>query len=309
MNSSPEHTVDRVNTLWKRVKAIPRYLPAWVLMDFIYLGIICIFLGSEIHLSVSQFMVFHLAGVLIGTMVMFTGLGAGMLWVPILTLMDIKPSEAVSISIFTQIAGKGIGSLTYLVSGMVDLEVARRLIPCSLLGAFFGYVAGFLISGKYEKALLYVFVLVAGYLLVKMIQSLNEPPVENRAHYEKIDMKGSYPIALVSSFFTGFLSIGNTDWLIPHMERKLKMTTSRAVATGLFIMFLTSLFFLLMTFISVCLNLRSWPHSTSILFATCSGVILGGQVGTRLIRYRWFRERQKHAFILLLAMSIIHLLW
>ncbi len=245
-------------------------------------------------------------------MVMFAGLGGGVLWIPVLTFLDIRPSEAVAISIFTQIAGKGTGSLTYLFNGMVDMEKAASFIPMALLGVTLGFLAGFCIPTAYDRFLLYIFLLIAGYLLMRTIQSLN---TQNSDADEKIPvtlcppLRRSYPVVVFSSFFTGFLSIGNTDWLIPHMTLKLNMETSRAVATSLFIMFVTILFYLILVCISVWVGNSSWPHGTSLLFATCSGVIMGGQIGTRLIRIPWLKKHQKHTFIILLAMSIIHLIW
>ena len=288
---------------------VHKYLVTWILMDSVYIAVIQNFLETKIQLSVLDFYITHFAGIAIGTMVMFTGLGAGVLWIPILTFLKIKPSDAISISIFTQIAGKGMGSVNYLLARMVDLRIAARFIPFALLGALMGYISGFIISLEHEKILLYIFVVVVSYLLIKMIQSLNAETEIQSDSFDSSQLRKSYPVVILSSFFTGLLSIGNTDWLIPHMERELKMDISRSVATGLFIMFITSLFFLVMTIVSTGLQLRTWPEDMSILFASCSGVILGGQIGSRLVQYQWFREKQKPAFILLLALSIIHLLW
>ena len=286
----------------------PGHLEFWLILDTVYAAAVLTVLQPFMDLSAEKFIVSHLSGIAVGTLVMFTGLGAGVLWIPILTLLNIKPTEAVSISIFTQIAGKGMGSLTYLICGMVDLSIVRLFIPFAFIGALAGYLSGFLIIRDYEKILIYIFIAVAIYLLIKMIRSVNETPAAFEMPYTEKDIRKSYPIVVISSFFTGLLSIGNTDWLIPHMIRNLKMNTSRAVATGLFIMFVTSLFFLLMTFGSVLAGFRDWPAGSSILFGTCSGVILGGQFGTRMIRYPWFAKHQKHAFILFLILSIIHLL-
>ncbi|QBH14034.1 sulfite exporter TauE/SafE family protein [Desulfobacter hydrogenophilus] len=294
------------------LRKIPRYFVFWVLIDIIYIFFISSFLGTGIPLSLSQFIGVHLLAIAVGTMVMFAGLGGGVLWIPVLTFLDIRPSEAVAISIFTQIAGKGTGSLTYLFYGMVDMEKAASFIPMALLGVTLGFLAGFCIPTAYERFLLYIFLLIAGYLLMRTIQSLN---TQNSDAAEKIPrdtmppLRRSYPVVVFSSFFTGFLSIGNTDWLIPHMTLKLNMETSRAVATSLFIMFVTILFYLILVCISVWVGNASWPHGTSLLFATCSGVIMGGQIGTRLIRIPWLKKHQKHTFIILLAMSIIHLIW
>jgi hypothetical protein len=290
----------------------PRYLVFWMLIDVIYIFFVSSFLGIDIPLSLPQFIAVHSLAIAVGTMVMFAGLGAGVLWIPVLTFLNIRPSEAVAISIFTQIAGKGTGSLTYLFNGMVDMKKATSFIPMALLGVTLGFLAGFCIPVAYDQFLLYIFLLIAGYLLMRTIQSLKteDSDVNKKTSLDTMPpLRRSYPVVILSSFFTGFLSIGNTDWLIPHMTLKLNMETSRAVATSLFIMFVTILFYLILVCISVWIGNASWPHGTSLLFATCSGVIMGGQIGTRLIRIPWLKRHQKHTFIILLAMSIIHLIW
>lgn len=284
-----------------------QYLVTWFVFDALYITAIFT-LFSAFTPPVKDFLIFHLTGIILGTMVMFTGLGAGVIWIPMLTFFNIPPAESVSISIFTQIAGKGIGSYNYIRAKMVDLKVARHFLPYAFAGVFIGYFSGYAISVKFERLLLIIFVIVASYLLFKMLQSLQwEKNLAEKTNKKALEK--SRFIVVFSSFFTGLLSIGNCDWLIPYMELQLKMPTSRAVATGLFVMFYSALFFLFLTFASVFIGLRGWPESSPILFATCSGVIIGGQIGTRLIRFEWLRARQKHAFICMLAFSILHLLW
>jgi uncharacterized membrane protein YfcA len=280
----------------------------WAGLDVVYL-ISFLYLSPLSDVSRFHFALAHICGILVATMVMFTGIGAGIMWIPLLTMLNVNPSEAVAISIFTQIAGKGIGSFNYIRQKLVDFEIVRSFLPYSLIGVTIGYVSGFMISNHSEKFLLYIFIAVALYLLVKMLRSLFDDPKVEIRHSKPHHSMGNAPIVIVASFFTGLLSIGNSDWLIPHMERNLRLSTQKSVATGLFIMFGVSVFYLLLTIIAVSLGFKGWPQSSSILFATCSGVIMGGQIGTRLIRFQWLRERQKHAFILMLMLSIIHLLW
>ncbi len=297
--------------IWPLLFKMPKHLGFWMLADTAYVFFLFFFFNAVIPLSFSKFLFVHFLAIGVGSMVMFTGLGAGILWIPVLTFLEIRPSEAVAISIFTQIAGKGTGSLTYLFNGMVDVKTAMAFIPMALVGVTLGFLSSFYMSRGYEQLLLYIFVLIAVYLLIRTIQSLRyrisfidtSPVIHPPIPYAK-----SYPVVILSSFFTGLLSIGNTDWLIPHMTLKLKMPTSRAVATSLLIMFVTILFYLFLAGTSVWLGYASWPHGTYLLFATCSGVIVGGQIGTRLIRIPWFERYQKHTFIVLLGASIIHLL-
>jgi len=298
--------------IWPLLFKAPKSLGFWMLADTAYVFFLSFFFNTVIPVSFSKFIFVHFLAIGVGAMVMFTGLGAGILWIPVLTFLEIRPSEAVAISIFTQIAGKGTGSLTYFFNGMVDVKTAAAFIPMALAGVSLGFLSSFYISRGYEQLLLYIFVLIAAYLLIRTIQSLRSPvPVieVSPAVTPPVSYARSYPMVVMSSFFTGLLSIGNTDWLIPHMTLKLKMPTSRAVATSLFIMFVTILFYLFLACISVWQGYASWPHGTYLLFATCSGVIVGGQIGTRLVRIPWFEKYQKHTFIVLLGVSIIHLLY
>jgi len=297
--------------IWPLLLKAPKYLGFWMLADTAYVFSLSFSLNAVLPLSFSEFIFVHFLAIGVGSMVMFTGLGAGILWIPVLTFLEIRPSEAVAISIFTQIAGKGTGSLTYLFNGMVDVKTAAAFIPMALAGVTLGFLSSFYMSRGYEQLLLYIFVLIAAYLLIRTIQSLRSPlPVIDPPLVvpPPVIYAKSYPVVILSSFFTGLLSIGNTDWLIPHMTLKLKMPTSRAVATSLLIMFVTILFYLCLACISVWQGYASWPHGTYLLFATCSGVIVGGQVGTRLVRIPWFERYQKHTFIVLLGASVIHLL-
>ena len=285
-----------------------QYLIFWIFLDIVY--ILVVLNIPFIHLpSLYIFFISHTFGILVATMVMFTGLGAGVLWLPMLTLLGIPPSEAISLSIFTQIAGKGIGTVNFLRDGIAELQVIKNFLPYSFIGIFIGFLAGFFMSMKSEQLLLYLFVAVAFYLLVQMLKSLYR---ENQYAFLPIDQKAmnnSRLIVVCSSFFTGLLSIGNSDWLIPHMQERLKMSTPCAVATGIVIMFFSVLFYLVLTAATVYLGYSDWPQHTPILLSTCSGVMIGGQIGTRLTRYQWLRKNQKHAFIIMLALSLIHLLW
>jgi hypothetical protein len=292
----------------KKIKNVFDYLVFWIILDIVY--ILIVFNVPFVQLpKVYIFFISHSFGIIVATMVMFTGLGAGVLWLPMLSLLGIPPSEAISLSIFTQIAGKGIGTLNFLKDGIADLKVIKYFLPYTLIGIFIGYVAGFFMSLQSEQLLIYIFVAVAFYLLIQMLNSLYS---ENQYDLQPIDytiLINSRLLVICSSFFTGLLSIGNSDWLIPHMQERLKMSTPCAVATGIVVMFFSVVFYLTLTAASVYLGIREWPIHTPILLSTCSGVMMGGQIGTRLTRYQWLRKNQKHAFIIILALSLIHLLW
>jgi len=286
-----------------------RKLALWFLMDILYITLL--FSIPQIpRLPIQTFLFTHFIGIGIATVVMFAGLGAGILWFPVFTYLGFSPLEIIPISLFTQIAGLGSGSLKYCIEKMVNMTIVSRFLPCVFIGVSIGYLSGIFIPREYEKWLLFLFFIVVLYLIVLMIKSLREIPVKkntgvNPAIFSSFKCR---MIVIVSSFFTGFLSIGNSDWLIPYMERRLKIPISRAVATGVFIMFCAACFYFLITAGSALLGTRDWPRHLLILQATCSGVIVGGQIGARLVKIKFIKKYQKPVFILMLVLSGLNMI-
>lgn len=276
----------------------------WLLLDLVYLAIFLL-LPGQAPLPLGSFLVANVAGIAVGTTVMFTGVGAGVVWFPFFTLVGFPPAEAASFSLFNQMAGKGSGSLKYLREKMVDWPVALNCIPWAVLGVTAGYLAGFVAPHRYDRWLLLLFAAVVLYLLVAMLARKGNPAPAAAA-------SASRPNRLLvsgSSFFTGILSVGTSDWLIPHLVRRLRMPVSQAVATGIFVMFSTAVIFWLLIFVSVMLGWRDWPQNPPILFGTVPGVILGGQIGSRLIRFPRLKHLQPAVFVGVLALSAGHMIW
>lgn len=275
----------------------------WVLLDAVYL-VALYALPQKPLLPVGSLFLVHGAGVAVGTTVMFTGVGAGVVWFPFFTLVGFHPAEAVSFSLFNQMAGKGSGSFRYLREDLIDWPVAVRCLPWAMLGVTAGYLAGFGAPRRYDRWLLLLFALVVFYLLLAM-------RLRHRAGTVAVQPPAGPSRLLVagSSLFTGILSVGTSDWLIPHLVRRLRMPVNRAVATGIFVMFATALFFWLLISVSVLLGWRDWPPNPPILLGTVPGVMLGGQIGARLGRFDRLRRWQPHVFAAVLALSACHMVW
>jgi uncharacterized membrane protein YfcA len=292
----------------KRLVKLSTHLGAWIFGDLLFLlGVFS--LPSLVPPVAESFLIAHISGIGVATIVMFTGIGAGVLWFPFFMLMGCSPTEGVSLSLFTQIAGKGSGSIQYIRDKMIDWRIVRHFLPHAFCGVTIGYVAGFVLSKKSESWLLLIFSCVVFYLVYVMVRSLRESAKVTDPDIDVVALKKSGFVVQLSSFFSGLLSIGNSDWLIPYMERRIKVSDSRAVATAVFVMFSVAVFYLFLTAGSVVLGLRGWPRHMPILMATCSGVVLGGQIGARLIRIDFLKKHQRHLFIGMLSLSALHMVF
>lgn len=282
----------------------------WVILDILYVALFCLFGHQATCRLECGFLTPHLYGVFVGTLVMFTGLGAGVLWFPFLTFLDFSPKEIVPISLFNQIMGKGSGTFKYFTDNLLDKKTAIQSIPFAMAGVFIGFSASFIVPKSHEKWLYIVFVGVVIFLLLTMIFHKNPLIEEERPYRAPAGLLWkSNLVLLCASVFTGLLSIGNSDWLIPYMESRLKMPAQKAIATGIFIMFISALFYMVLALFTVLMGRPFLPENRAILFATCSGVILGGQIGSRLGQIHQFKTHQRRIFIIMMALSAIHITW
>ena len=282
------------------------HLMFWLLLDVCY--VVALFAVPAFRpLPFATFVLAHLAGIAVGTLVMYTGVGAGVVWFPFFTLLGFHPADAASFSLFNQLAGKGSGSFKYVREGMIDWPVVRRCVPFALLGVSAGYLLGMVLPHRYDPWLLLIFAGVVLYLLLALLWRKLRPDPPGEPFGET--PPASRLLVAVSSVFTGMISVGTSDWLIPHLMRRLRLPASRAVATGIFMMFITALFFWLLIGSGVLLGWRDWPANPPLLFGTVPGVMIGAQFGSRLVRFAVMKRVQPAVFMAVLALSTGHMIY
>lgn len=282
------------------------HLLFWLLSDVCY--VVALFAVPAFRpLPFTTFALAHLAGIAVGTLVMYTGVGAGVVWFPFFTLLGFHPADAASFSLFNQLAGKGSGSFKYLREGMIDWPVVRRCVPMALLGVSAGYLLGMVMPHRYDPWLLLAFAGVVLYLLLALLWRKLHPVPDDGTSAEI--PPASRLLVVGSSVFTGLLSVGTSDWLIPHLMRRLRMPVSRAVASGIFVMFATALFFWVLIALGVLVGWRDWPANPPLLFGTVPGVMIGAQFGSRLVRFPMMKRAQPTVFMAVLALSTGHMIY
>lgn len=284
-----------------------RKLALWLLADAVFVALV--FSWPDLSRpTLDNFLIGHFLGIAIATVVMYTGMGGGILWFPAFVWFGCNPTEAVALSLFTQIAGKGSGTFKYWQSDLIDKKVALRFMPHALIGVSAGFLLSLVLPEQFERWMLLFFSFAVFYLFWIMLRSLITHSDHIGGQMDDAHLAQSWPVVLTSSAFTGLLSIGNSAWLIPHMEQKLRMQISRAVATSVAIMFYMAIFFLLVNLASIQVGMTQWPDLMPLLWATCSGVIIGGQIGAGLVDFDWLKSHQKLVFVIALFFSASHML-
>ncbi len=237
-----------------------------------------------------------IAGVGISTLAMFTGLGGGVLWMPLLLSgVGLPTREAVLCALLIQTFGQASASYTNWRRGMIDtpllFQQARIAVPMTIAGGFLGRG---LAAAWIELVLgLLIFVIVYAFLR-------GDDLFEEGGEVADLDQgRRIRGVSAIGSVFTGLLSIGIGDWLVPLFNRRCGLSMPRAVATAVALMLLLST---LASATHLALGGRvPWQLTVSGI----AGVILGAQWGARLHTHL-SEVRFKEVFVLLLLLLGAH---
>jgi uncharacterized membrane protein YfcA len=236
------------------------------------------------------------AGVLISILAIFTGLGGGILWLPILLSgFGLDPREAVLCALIIQVAGQGSGTIANLRQGLVDLRLLRQQALFAAPGMLLGSVLARVVRPVYIELALGLLIFFIAYSFLRGEDLL--APGGDRADLDAGQRLG--PVAAFGGMLTGFLSVGVGDLLVPLFNRGCGLRMARAVATGVALMLLLS------TGAALAHLGLGGALPWRLVLVAIPGVLIGAQVGSRL-HHRFSEARFKELFVLLLVFLAAH---
>ncbi|MBN2134224.1 MAG: sulfite exporter TauE/SafE family protein [Acidobacteria bacterium] len=236
-------------------------------------------------------------GIIIATIAMSIGLGGGIIWVPVmLWLYGLTPQEAVATSLVIQVAGLGSGTVAYLRAGAVRLKVLPALVGAALPSVIVGSILAVSLPRELVQGTLGLMSLALALIFVSQQEGLE---LLSSAGEKKSNTLSIMPIAGFFGFFSGFLSVGIGEWIIPFMKKRLRMQMYESVATAV-----TTMFILAIT--------GSFTHGIfgnkirwSLAAYAIVGVIIGAQIGPRISK-RINDRALKEVFIYIMTLIGIH---
>lgn len=228
------------------------------------------------------------------------GIGGGILWMPFLILvMRISPDSAVLTSLVIQTVGMGSGSIAYLRQNRVDLKLAFFLFILTLPGIMTGAWLTGMMTPQHLELVLGILTLLTAFLFVSASQKYQDEGLDNVP--VKKAVRYSWVVAL-GAVASGMLSISIGEWLIPLMRNKMSLRMRVAVATSIVTIFGTC-------FAGAVIHFVMAKHvEFAILLYAIPGVLIGGQLGPRVLEQ--MNDRQlKEIFVFLLTLIGIHLIY
>lgn len=224
-----------------------------------------------------QGLTLSLGGLFAGCLAGLSGIGGGLLLVPLMVAMGITPIQAVGTSTFAKFMISASGSWQNWCMGSLDFQRVATLGVPSLLSAQLGaYVATRLPS--YLLLSTFGGLLLANICLIKFRKQINQPKQsETSQQQNQLLLFGRAITGTAAGLLAGLFGVGGGFILVPVQILLFRETTQVAVQTSLGVVFLSSM--------SACVG-----HTVSGNVLLIQGLVLGitgalgAQLGTRLLQ-------------------------
>ena len=239
-------------------------------------------------------------GIAIASFASAIGIGGGILWMPFfMIVLKLPPDRAVLSSLLIQMAGMGSSAMAFVAQKRVDVKLGLFLMLVTIPGISMGAYVSTRLKPAHTDMILGIIAMTTAFMFVSShhrYDDLGEETVEFRKAY-----RYSWIISLLS-VISGMLSISIGEWLVPILKTRLSMRMSHAIATSIFTVFGTCVIGVASHFF--------WGGKADIpaVLWGAAGVLIGGQVGPRVIR-RIDERILKEMFIFVLTLLGIHLLY
>jgi len=225
-------------------------------------------------------MIFLLTGFIAGLFGSITGLGGGIVIVPVLTIFfHIPIHKAIGISLIAIVVNSSLASASYMRKGFTDFKLALSLEQSTVIGAILGAILSGFIEAKILGYVLGIVLLFASFQMMTPVGRYAATKELKIWHLSPIYRIEHPVIGIVLSFFggcfAGMLGVGGGIFKIPIMCLIMKVPVKVAVATSSLMVLITG------TSSAWIFYLRGDVYLELVLLLS-SGILLGSIIGSQI---------------------------
>lgn len=223
-----------------------------------------------------------------------TGLGGGVIIIPLLTLgLGVDIRYAIGASIISVIATSSGSAAAYLREGVTNMRIGMFLEIATTTGAIIGAVIAIYINAGYI-AIIFGFILLFSSLMTlrkktdhtniyytsKLAAALklnsSYPDKEIQKHYAVKNVVGGFMMMLIAGTFSGLLGIGSGALKVIAMDNIMRLPFKVSTTTSNFMMGVTAA-------ASALVYFHRGQIDAGIAMPVCIGVLIGATLGAKLL--------------------------
>lgn len=240
-----------------------------------------------------------------------SGLGGGIFLIPLLILVFDMPVKFVAgTMLLAMVPYTAVASTQNIKNGYVNFKIGFYTLVGSTIGVYIGTVYSPLLPDLFLR-ISFIFVVAYMFLSLRkkfidrativtdLFNKLNKlaPHISGDSRGDKISVPGLIFFGLLAGVFSGLLGIGGGFLYVPLLIIGLRFPPKIAIGTSLFMIFITA-------------SVGAFRHALleHILyekaFILAVGMILGGIIGTKMLKNISEKRLQKTVSIILILAAI-----
>ena len=220
-------------------------------------------------------------GIIISFIYTSTGISGANFWAPVYLLwLRLEPSIGFWLSLVSMLFGSISGLISHTKQKSIMYDIAKKYLIITIPLA----IIGVLVSPYFKEFYLFLIfgIFIITYAII-MCYKTCRPSTKDIEKHEKIH----YLFGAIGGFLTGLVSVGLGKLILPQcVQHKKCLTHVEAVGTTLLVVFITSIFAVITRLNSSFVEslIANRTIILSILLYVTPGVLIGGQLGPRLIK-------------------------
>ncbi|MCG7848379.1 MAG: sulfite exporter TauE/SafE family protein [ANME-2 cluster archaeon] len=240
-------------------------------------------------------------GLVIATLAMSAGISGANFWIPVyLICVKLDPLVTFWLALITMIFGFGSGVVRNIHQGTVNWYLVRQYLIPTVPGAVIGALLTSYINGKVLVFIFGSFIFIYGsYMLNSCISSPKEPVRHNKVFWG---------IGFVAGFLKGLIATGLGKLIVPGMWNHEKVRhPSEVIGSAIVIIFIVNVVAALTRmnhdFVGVLMD--NTDTLSSVLVFVLPSVVIGGQIGPRVIKDMNAAHLKLYISVLLIFVSLL----
>ncbi|HJH30105.1 MAG TPA: sulfite exporter TauE/SafE family protein [Methanosarcinaceae archaeon] len=227
-------------------------------------------------------------GIIISAMAMSAGISGANFWIPVyLFILKLDPLISFWLALLTMVFGFGSGVVRNLYQHTVNWYIVKKYLIATIPGAVIGSILTAYIEGNILVMIFGFFVFVYGtYLLITTLSSKKEPQKHSRIFWE---------LGFAAGFLKGLIATGLGKVIVPCIwdHEKIKHP-SEVIGSTVVVIFIVDIVAALtrMNPIFIGALIENWSQLLDIMIFVVPSVVIGGQLGPRVIKNinaKWLR--------------------
>jgi uncharacterized membrane protein YfcA len=271
-------------------------------------------------MSVLLFTIIVLIGAfLAGLLGSLTGLGGGVIIIPLLTLvLGVDIHYAIGASIVSVIATSSGSAAAYVKEGITNIRIGMFLEIATTISAVFGAIITIYINPSYIAVLFGLILLFSAVMMLRK-KVLHADDAQSSKLAQLLRLNGSYPtehgevrygvhnvvggflMMFVAGIVSGLLGIGSGALKVLAMDNIMRIPFKVSTTTSNFMMGVTAA-------ASAVVYLHRGQIDPGIVMPVCVGVLIGATVGSKIL-VKSKPEKLKVVFAVVVAFLAVQMIY